>query len=219
MAAISRADIRATIRFLGDFSNVRKFPTADLNVEIQRKFDRMWAIVDEANQGWWDTDDTVTTTASTAYVALPATCKTVKGVDRLDGGEYQSLAQIGIADRNRFSSSTGKPVAYRLSARGLQLYKTPDAVYTLRVSFTPKPDTLTESAEREWYDGWDDFIINGVIMELKGREGMPLGDFGTKFEAAEKALRASSNHRRQQEPEYLALRELGDLDPYIDGIE
>jgi hypothetical protein len=217
VAAISRATLRETIRFLGDFKNVRRFPSADINTEIQRKFDRFWAIVDEANEGWWDTDDTVSTVASTAYAALPATAKTVKGIDILDGSTYKEMAQIGVGHRNRYGSATGKPVAYRLSSRGIELYPTPNAVYTLRVTFTPKPDTLAESTAREWYEGWEEFVINGVILELKGREGMPLGDYAGKFEAAEKALRASSSRRRQQEPEYLNLREYNDIDPYGDG--
>ncbi len=217
MASVSRATIRETIRFLGDFKNVRRFANADLNTEIQRKFDRVWAIVDEANEGWWDTEGTVTTVASTAYRALPTTAKTVKGVDILDGGEYKELAQVGLSARNRYGTSTGRPVAYRLSSRGLELYPTPNAVYTLRVTFTPKPDTLDESTEREWYEAWEEYIIAGVIVELKTREGMPLGDFLTRFDAAEKALRASTSRRRQQEPEYLVLREHGS-DPYDDGI-
>ena len=129
------------------------------------------------------------------------------------------MQQIGINDRNRFGSGTGKPVAHRLSSRGIELYKTPDGEYTLRVTYTPKPPTLDESTTREWYDGWEDYVIEKVLFELDSREGKPLNDRLVKLEAAEKALRAASSARRQQEPEYLPLRELGDLDPYIDGIE
>jgi hypothetical protein len=219
MASLDRATIRGTIRFLGDFQNVRKFPDADLNREIQRKFDRFWAIVDECNEGWWDTEGTVTTVGGQAYIALPADAKTVKGVDRLDGTEYRPLAQVGISARNRYGSTRNDPVAYRLSARGLELLPTPNAAYTLRVIYTPKPATLDESTPREWYEGWEDFIINGVIFELKEREGMPgAGTFRAKMSDAEATLRASASRRRQAEPEYLVLREYDDLDPYSDGV-
>lgn len=218
MAALSRAKIRATIRTRGDYTNTRRFPNDYLNTEIQTAFGHFWRIVDEAHQGWWDTEDTVTTVANQAYVALPATAKVVKGIDRLDGGEYEPLAQVNLDARNRWGSGTGKPLAYRLSARGAELHKTPDQAYTLRVLFTPKPPMLTEDGEREWFDGWEDYIIEKVLFELDSRERLPMGDRITKLDNAEKALRASTNQRRQQEPEYLTLREYNDLDPYGDGI-
>lgn len=219
MSAITRATLRATIRTRGDYTNTRRFTNDYLNKEIQTAFGHFWRIVDEAHQGWWDTEGTATTVANTAYIALPSTCKVVKGIDRLDGGEYQPLRQVGIDDRNRFGTGTGKPVAFRLSARGVELYKTPDTAYTLRVLFTPKAPTLSETLAREWYDGWEDYVIEKVLYELDSREQRPLNDRLVKLEAAEKALRASTNQRRQQEPEYLPLRELGNLDPYVDGIE
>ena len=219
MTALSRAELRATIRSRGDYTNTRRFSNDYLNKEIQIAFNDFWRIVDEAHQGWWDTEGTITTTASQAYVALPTDAKVIKGIDRLDGGEYEPLAQIGIADRHRFSTSgTGKPIAYRLSARGAELYKTPSQAYTLRVLYTPKPPALTENEQREWYDGWENYIIEKVLLELDSREKMPLNDRIVRLDAAEKALRASTNARRQQEPEYLVLREISDIDPYGDGI-
>ncbi len=217
MTAISRAQLRSTIRLRGDYTNVRRFPETYLNTEIQTAFNHFWRIVEEAKQGWWDTDGTVTTVVDQAYVALPTTAKIVKGVDRLDGGEYVEMPQVGIGDRNRYGSSTGKPVAHRLSARGIELHPTPNAAYTIRVMFTPKPPQLAESEQREWYEGWEDFVIEKVLLELDSRERKPLADRLIKLEAAEKALRSSTNARRQSEPEYLLLREYGDLDPYGDG--
>lgn len=217
MSAISRATLRSTIRLRGDYTNVRRFSNDYINTEIQTAFNHFWRIVDEAHQGWWDTQGTVPTVASTAYVALPSDAKVVKGVDRLDGGEYIEMPQVGINDRNRFGVSTGKPVAHRLSSRGIELHPTPNAVYTIRVVYTPKPPTLDESTAREWYDGWEDYIIEKVLMELDDRERKPLNDRMVKLEAAEKALRASSGQRRQSEPEYLVLREYSDIDPYNDG--
>lgn len=218
MTAISRAQLRSTIRTRGDYTNVRRFSNDYLNTEIQTAFGDFWRIVDEAHQGWWDTQDTVTTSVGVAFVALPVTAKIVKGVDRLDGGEYCDMYQIGIGTRNRWGSGNGKPIAYRLSARGIELNQPADAAYTLRVLFTPKPPQLTENEAREWFDGWENFVIEKVLLELDSRERMPLGDRLKKLEMAEVALRASTNARRQQEPEYLVLREGGDHDPYDDGI-
>ncbi len=218
MSAISRATLRATIRSRGDYTNTRRFPNDYLNKEIQTAFNDFWRIVGEAHEGWWDTEDTVTTVAGVAFVALPADAKVVQGVDRLDGGEYEPMVQVGINDRNRWSSSNGKPLAYRLSARGIELNRPADRAYTLRVMFRPKPPTLTENESREWYDGWENYVIEAVLLVLDSREKMPLGDRLTTLDRAEKALRSSTNARRQQEPEYLVLREVGSTDPFDDGI-
>ena len=215
---ISRATLRSTIRLRGDYTNTRRFTNEYLNTEIQTAFGCFWRIVDEAHQGWWDTEGTTATVNAQAYAALPTEAKVVKGVDRLDGGEYVELLQVGLEARNRFESTPSKPIAYRLSSRGIELYPTPNAVYTLRVMFTPRPPQLTESEAREWYDGWEDYVIEKVLFELDSREGKPLNDRLVKLEAAEKALRSSSSARRQAEPEYLRLREYGDIDPFNDGI-
>lgn len=218
MAAISRAKLRSTIRLRGDYTNARRFTAEYLNTELQTAFGHFWRIVDEAHQGWWDKDDTTVTVIGQAYVALPADVKVIKGVDRLDGGEYCELMQIGLGDRNRFGGGNAKPIAYRTSARGLELQQPADGVYTLRVTYTPKPPPLTEHEEREWFDGWEDFMIEKVLYELDSREQRPLTDRLMKLQAAEAALRASTHQRRQQEPEYLVLREYIDRDPYDDGI-
>lgn len=84
---------------------------------------------------------------------------------------------------------------------------TPNAAYTIRVTYTPKPPQLTENEQREWYDGWEDFVIEKVLFELDSREGKPLTDRAMKLSAAEQTLRASASQRRQTEPEYLRLRE------------
>lgn len=206
------------IRDRGDYTNTKKFTSTQINTEIQTAFNNFWRIVDEAHQGWWDTEGTVPTVNGTAYVVLPADAKAVKAIDRLDGADYIPLDQVSLSERNKYGSSTGSPLAYRLSARGAELYPTPNAIYTLRVMYTPKPTTLDESTTHEWYDGWEDYIIAKVLLELRTRDRtVSQEDFG-KLDMAEKALRASTNARRQQEPEYLDLREHDDTDLYTDWI-
>jgi hypothetical protein len=218
MSAISRATLRSTIRSRGDYTNVRRFPDTYLNTEIQTAFNRFWGIVDEAHQGWWDKDDTISTVNAQAYVALPTDAKAVKAIDRLDGSDYIEMPQVSLGERNRFGSTRSTPIAYRLSARGAELYPTPNGIYTLRVTYSPKPATLDEDTTREWYEGWEDFVIEKTLLELDSREQKPLQDRLIKLDAAEKALRAGTNARRQQEPEYLNIREYDDSDIYNDGF-
>lgn len=217
MAELTLAQIRAAVRFRGDYTNVRKFPNEDVDAEIQRSFGKFWQIVDEVNQGWWDTYGSVVTTAGVEYVAPPTGAWSVKDVKRLDGSDYVDMRQISAQMRNRYGSSRGEPCAYFLAARGIELAPIPDGVYTLRVLYTPKAPLLQESQPREWYNGWDSYVIECTLLELDKRERKPLTDRLTALEIADKALRAGASKRREQEPEYLNLHEAAVLDTWGNG--
>lgn len=214
MSALTLADIRAQCRFRGDFQNVRKFPDADINALIQKGFQAFWQLVANIHEGYWDTSGNVTTTASTAYVALPSDAWRVLGVDLYDGSEPDELSQVGVSDRNKFGVNTGKPVGYRLTSRGIDLYPTPDAAYTLRVVYTPIAPQLAESQPREFYLGWEEYVIEWALFKLDERNGRPLGDRIKALEMIEAQVRSGIVERRSQEPDYLRLREYYYIDPY-----
>lgn len=207
MSAINRATLRATIRLRGDYSNVRRFPDTYLNTEIQTAFGKFYQLVADTHEGWWDTQGALSTVNAQPYVAMPADCWRAQALDILCGSEYTEMPQIGLGDRNRYGASTARPVAYRTSSRGFELYPTPNAVYTLRLNYTPKAPDLDESTTHEWYNGWEDFVIEAVLLELATREGQPLGDRVAKLKMAGDAITAGASERRSQEPEYLCLRE------------
>lgn len=327
MTAFNQEDLRAMVRDSGDYQNVRRFSNAFLNTILQRVFGGFWEAIADVHQGWWDTEGIITTVAAQGYLALPADCWRVQGIDRLEGSEYVPLAQIGISDRNRYGSGTGKPTAYRTSSRGVELYQTPDTVYTLRVSYTPKAPALadptfstldlagyapvlpdvttvlqmktagaiagsvrlipdasgasywvelagvwqyhfdfttattatfeqsiaddstlpfevaTPSADttgawvdwnsfpvgaadftvgadntREWYNGWEQYMIEGAKLEIAKRERMPLKGHMDALGEAFMRITRGAGERRSAEPEYLKLREYDTLDIYEDGL-
>ena len=217
MAELTLAQIRQTIRDRGDYQNTRKFTNTFLDTLAQQAFGKFWQLVDSTHSGWWDTDTTTTTTNNVAFVATPTNCWKVNGVDILDG-EYRELRQVSRTERNRYSASTDKPSAYYLSARGIELLATPNAAYTLRVLYTPRAPALAESQPREWFNGWEEYVIVSVLCVLDEREGSPhLRDRQATLVEIEKSVRQGAGERRQQEPEYINLRENASLDPWYDG--
>ncbi len=218
MAELTLKTLRDTLRFRGDYQNIRKFPDAAVNVEIQCAFGDLWQLVADTHEGWWDTDGTVTTTIGVNYVALPKTAWRVLAVDLLDGDAYVEIPQVGVDQRNRFGTGTGRPLAHRLTSRGIELMPPPDSAYTLRVTFTPMAPSLAESQPREWYNGWEDYVIEGALLALDKREGKPLSDRLASLEVTAKKITAGATERRSQEPEYIPLREFGDYDPFRDGL-
>lgn len=214
MSAIDLATLRAAVRFRGDYQNVRKFPDEDLNREIQTSFAEFYELIADTYEGYWDTQGTKTTTASTSFVALPADGWRVFGVDRLDGDQYVELRQVGTGDRNRFSTTTGTPVAYRLTARGIDLFPTPDAAYTLRVTYTPIAPALQEAQAREWFNGWENLVINLTLLKLDQREQRPLNERLAIIDREKMRITSGATKRKSQEPEYLNLREHVSVDPW-----
>lgn len=214
----SLADIRNRIRFRGDFQNRQKFPDSDINTEIQTAFGAFWQVVDEENQGWWDDYLTVTSVVAQDYIALPSTVWSIKNVKRVEGSQLIDVDQIAATRRSRYSGSPSRPTGYFNTSRGLELVPAPDAAYDFRILYTPRAPKLSEDVKREWYNGWDDYVVACVILELARREMRPLGDYETKVQMAEKTLRTGAGKRREQEPEYLNLREGWSGDSWDDGI-
>lgn len=143
MASKTAAQIEAQIRFRGDFRNTQRFPAADIQREIQASWTELYELVADVNEGYFDTTASATTAVGVAFVATPADGWRIRAVDLiLTDGSVVELDRVGIEDRNRFSPLTGMPVAFRLTARGIDLYPTPDAAYTLRVTYTPSAPSL-----------------------------------------------------------------------------
>lgn len=207
MSSITLASIRSTIRTRGDCPLSRKFTDAYVNAEAQTSWADLHELIEDVNEGYWDKDGTISTTASTAFVALPADCWKVKGIDILDGGEYRELRQIAIGERNRYGSSQDMPDAYRLTERGADLYPTPNAVYTLRVTYARVVTPLSESSPTVMPNEWHDYVIWSAILRIATSEERPINEYAAMLEQSKQRITRGASKRRQQEPEYLVLRE------------
>jgi len=204
------SELISIVRFRGDFRNSVRFPDSNIATEIQAAWGELYELIAETHEGYWVTSDTVTTTASTAFVSLPSDAWRVHAIDRLDGTDYIQLDQVGIADRNWFSSTAGRPCAYRLTARGIDLFPTPDAVYTLRVTYEPVAPFLDE-IPRAYYNGWEEYVVYGALIRLTLNE-QRTNDWQQQLDLARARITRGASQRKAQEPEYLVLRDAWDSD-------
>lgn len=202
-------DIISIVRFRGDFRNTVRFPDASITPEIQAAWGELYELIADTNEGYWDTDTQIATTTSQSYVELPSDSWRIRGIDRLDGSDYIGLAQVGISDRNRFSSSTDRPCAYRLSARGAELYPTPNAEYTLRLTYTPVVPALGLE-QFSFFNDWQEFVVFGALVRLTLNEERDAGAWQQQFEIQRMRITRGASQRKAQEPEYLMLHDSGD---------
>lgn len=207
MSSFTLASIRSLVRLRGDVPAGRKFTNDYVNAEVQVSWADLHELIEETNEGFFDKTDTVTTTASTAYVALLSDCWKVKAIDILDGGEWRELRQIGIGERNRYGVTADCPDAYRLTERGIDLFPTPNAAFTLRVTYARTVTPLSEATPVTMPNEWRDYVVWSAILRIATSEERPIGDYANLLEQAKIRINRAASKRRQQEPEYLILRE------------
>lgn len=212
----SGSDLISIVRFRGDYRNTVRFPNANLLTEIQAAFAEFYGLVVDANEGYADLDDTLTTTANVGYVALPDGAWRVRAIDRLDGTDYEPLMRVGIKDRNRYGTSTDRPTAFRLTARGADLYPTPNAVYTLRITYTPSAPTLDLDTQRTFYNGWEEYVVFGALLRLGGNEHNDAPIWQRALDATRERIQREAPERTASGPEYLNLFGDGDSGDDLD---
>lgn len=217
MATITLSAMRDIIYFRGSFENSLKFTPARVNVEINAAYAELYELLADSNEGIFDTTASASTVAAQDYVALPADFWRLRGVDILIAGKYRELRQIGIADRNRFQTASGRPEAYRTAAgstRGrIVLYPTPNAVETLRFVYTPTFTPLSADGDTvEGYNDWSDYIIAATLLRLYQREERPLGEIQQELARVSARVIKGASQRRAAEPELIPLGRAIDYD-------
>lgn len=200
------AELITILRNRGDARNTVRFPDAYLTGELQAAFAEGYELIVEQNEGFFDTTGNVSTTANVAFVALPATTWIVRAVDRLENTDYVPLPRVGIKDRNRYGPTLGRPIAHRLTARGIDLYPTPDAVYTIRVTYTPVVPTL-DSTAREYYNNWEEYTIFGALIRLYENQNRDASGWQKQLDRTAARMVKASSVRNASGPEYLNLRQ------------
>lgn len=210
-------DLISIVRFRGDFRNVQRFPDANLTTEIQAAWAELYELIADTQEGYWDTDLLFLTETGVAYASLPTDTWRVRGIDWIDGTTPRALRQVGIEHRNSFSITPGDPEAYRLTSRGVDLYPTPNAAHTLRVTYTPIAPTLDAALPITFYNAWEEFVVFGALVRLALNEERDPGAWQQQLDIQRARITRGASQRKAAEPEYLPLGGAYDDDLDRDG--
>ncbi len=208
-------DLLSIVRFRGDYRSSIRFPDANLTPELQASWAELYELIADTQEGYWDVDLLMLTAVDVAFAALPSDTWRVRAVDWMDGTNPIPLTQVGVDDRNRFSSSTGEPCGYRLTARGIDIYPTPNAVHTLRVTYTPIAPTLDVEIPFTYYNAWEEFIIYGALIRLAANSERDVSAWQKQLDYQRARITKGASQRKAQEPEYIPIRE-GEWDGEFD---
>ncbi len=94
-------------------------------------------------------DGETTTTAGTAAYRIPyrAAFQRIREASLVYGGQVENLWQASLEELEEWTAAaTGKPEAFYVRGSKLVLLPTPDAAYTLRLTYAHRPSALTNTA-------------------------------------------------------------------------
>lgn len=192
MQTITLANLRAQIAERADVEIVAsgRHTTAQALLLINESIRRYWLRMTDAGQVALKTTDVTTATGTSQTngwdanqrISLPTDVLSVRGMSILDNGAWRPMLAFQELERDMYelsSDAPGLPTAFRLTLdnSGLQIARLlprADAVYTIRVLYTPGPTALSgESDTFSFFDGTSDFVVADVAMRILTRDGAP----------------------------------------------
>lgn len=206
MSAFTLEELIEEVRELGDVPNSSVFTDAFITKQLNKSIGRYCDILDATHEGYRDTTAAGVTVANTATVALPSGFLRMKAVDILVDGKYQPLRRFTGRMTYGFDNQTDRPVGYLVRASVVELFPTPNAVYTLRFRYTPEASKLSDLSDSiDIPNGWEAFVIYGALLTCGIREERPLGEWMAVTQQTEAAIRAAAENRNDSEPEYIPM--------------
>lgn len=206
MTAITLATFRSRMRTLGDYPNSSVFTDAFLNDQINDAVGQYVDLLDSTWEGYRDTLTTLVTVASTATVSLPADFHRARAVDILVDGRYAPLRRLTLRQTYGYDIQNARPVGYMLRGALIECFPTPDAIYTIRLRYTPAATVMSSDSDSiDIPNGWENFIVHTALLKLDEREGRDLGERMAVIERYRLRIQAAAEDRDVAEPEYIPV--------------
>lgn len=203
MPAITLATFRSRVRSIGRYTSTVVITDAFLNEQINDAVGAYCDMLDATFEGYRDTVATASTVAGTATVSLPADFLKARAVDVLIGGQYRPLDLYAIGQTYGFSDR-GEPRGYLVRGGVVELFPTPDAVYTLRFRYIPAASTLAQDGDSiEIPNGWEKWIIYSVLAVLDDGDERDTSPRLRVVEEVRQRVAAAAKTRNTAGPRYV----------------
>jgi hypothetical protein len=203
MTAVTLETFIERIREVGDYWNEDVFPDTFITRQVNTAIGEYSDLLDEAWEGYRDKTGTVVTVAATATVALPADHLKARAVAILVNGQYQPLDRYAIGQTYLYGAESGQPRGYMLVGANLELFPTPDAVYTLRLRYVPTSTVLAATQSIDVPNGWEDWIIYKALAVLDDREERDVAPRLAVCDRIEARIRSAAKQRDTAGPRYV----------------
>ena len=208
---ITLADLRARVRFLGDFDNSRFGQPSQsvsdarldevINDSLRATYDLF--LTYRGEQFVKEQAGSPSTIAGGNAVTLASDFYRLWQVEVQEGSDYYPLRHINLREAWRFQNSSSQPrgLTFRLLANTLVFYTTPTGNYPLRIWYAPAFAALaTTISSFDGINGFERLAIARSVLDLKMREGMPAQEWAAKVQQYTDELRAEAGEADRGTP-------------------
>lgn len=160
----TRSELVTEFRDWIDQQNTAIISTTIANREINRAYKQLIGMIASWNDRYYLGTGSISTTASTQYVAVPSDCVMVKRLVDSDNYELRHL------DLEQFdlSLSNGEPVGWDKTGQYVRFNPIPDAIYTYTIYYTKMPTELsTDGATPDFVPGYEGLIALKAALNSK----------------------------------------------------
>jgi hypothetical protein len=169
------AQIRTRVQRRADIESfTNRFPTAELNDEINESLARLYGILVSARGvGYYEktASPAITTVAGTASYALPSDFMALISLETQINGSNVYLRQYNQQERPWLRNISDWSLAsmcpmYRLRGNNLDFAPVPNAVYTVNMYYIPSaPQLVNDTDTFDGISGWEEWIVLDVARK------------------------------------------------------
>ena len=193
-------DVVTRIREMSDMENTQFVTDAEILRRVNQSYRRLYNEIVNTFQDYFTTTDTITTVASTAEYDLPSDFYKLIGIDWQDENRPYSLRRLEYSQRNTRLWPTTRPFGYILRQETVTIYPTPSSVETLTVSYIPVPANLVSGGTFNAHNGWDQYIVEQVSIQLLAKEESSTTELREQFTLTRQDLFAYFDNKDAGEP-------------------
>lgn len=204
MTTFTAATLLDRVREEGDYENSDVFTDAVMLPWLSTAHGAYCSLLDREWDGYRDATQTVPTVIGTATVTPSAFLK-VRAVHLLYSGQYRALEQFEPSRQVLgYDETRGVPVGYLHVADTLELFPTPDAVYTIRIRYVPQATAITTTADTiSVPNGWEDFHVAKVLLKCAAREERDTSEWRATVDRVTAEVQLAARNRNVAGPAYL----------------
>lgn len=152
---------------------------------------------------WRETSQEIVTTAGVQFVSVPTYCQQVRNVLYLADDGYPLSPVVLNTLHGDFGGSSGRPQVFAISQQEIWLGPTPDAAYSLRVTYDERLAPLTDENQTNWLLSENaDAYLYACILQIESFLGdddrVPL--YAAALDQAIEEINAQGNRYRSTVP-------------------
>lgn len=210
MPSFTLTNLLARLRRKGNYPNTGNHPASPisdtfLTEELNAAIGEYENILDDRWEGYRDKTGTVNTVANTATVALPADFKRLRSRPWIASGDVPCpLHRLNADQTHVFYNQRDRPCGYLFSGANLELFATPNAVYTINLRYTPTATVLSSGSDTiSIPNGWERYVIDLALLAVDQQQQRSVQDRLGILERLRQEVVDAAGDRNVAEPEVI----------------